>query len=62
MLNDDQILTIYEWFLEGAAVQDIANHFDITPVHVHNIVNGKVYKSTWEQYFPHARRKEAAKK
>ena len=51
MLRDEQILTIYQWYLEGAAVKDIATHFGITPQHVHAVVKGRVHKPLHQLYF-----------
>lgn len=52
MLEDEKVLTIYKWYMEGMPVRDIARHFDITESYVYALVKGRARKYLHQVYFP----------
>ncbi len=51
-LTDESVLTIYNWYVEGMPVRDIARHFNITEPYVYNLVKGKARPHLHQLYFP----------
>lgn len=57
-LSDEDVLKIYDWYLEGMPVRDIAKHFDIVESYVYNLVQGRARNDLHRIYFPSRYRKE----
>lgn len=51
-LSEEEVLQIYNWYVEGMSPRDIARHFDITEPYVYNLVHGKARKHLHNIYFP----------
>jgi len=55
-LTDEDVIQIYNWYQEGMAVRDIAQHFDITEPYVYSLVRGKARKHLYRMYFPRSKK------